>query len=134
MVKQDEKQKLDLLLEKGIITPKEYQYLLKSSGKVEQKKELENKNEVSVGGNVVSFILTIIAIIFILFGTCIMNMAILDGFHRSDAVAVVLMVAWPLFPAALFGWLAHKTKNAGMKWAVIMLVIIALLFLASVMS
>ena len=87
--------------------------------------ELPQEEKNSPGKNIVSFILTIFAIGAILFGTCIMNLAIVDSM-KSDALTGILMVAWPLFPVALFGWIAHKTKNAGIKWAVILLAVVAL--------
>ena len=30
----------------------------------------------------------------------------------------ILTIVWVLFPAVLFGWIANKTKNVGVKWAV----------------
>ena len=87
--------------------------------------ELPQEEKNSPGKNIVSFILTIFAIGAVLFGTCIMNLAIVDSM-KSDALTGILMVAWPLFPVALFGWIAHKTKNAGIKWAVILLAVVAL--------
>ncbi|MBR6412608.1 MAG: hypothetical protein IKS41_05565 [Alphaproteobacteria bacterium] len=90
---------------------------------------VKNGKENSVTKNIVSFILTIFAIGAVLFGTCIMNLAIVDGM-RSDALTGVLMIAWPLFPVVLFGWIAHKTKNDGMKWATIFLAVVALLVIS----
>ena len=91
----------------------------------------KNGKENSVAKNIVSFILTIIAIGVVLFGTCIMNLAIVD--HR-EFLTVPLIIAWPLFPVVLFGWIAHKTKNAGMKWAVIILAVGALFVVATMMG
>lgn len=130
MVKQVDKQKLDSLLEAGAITPKEYGYLLKDAG-LKDREKFEKREKPSLGKNILSFILTIIAIGVVLFGTCIMNLAIVD--HR-EYLTLPLIIAWPLFPVVLFGWIAHKTKNAGMKWAVIFLAIGALLVAAMSMG
>ena len=130
MVKQVDKQKLDSLLEAGAITPKEYGYLLKDAG-LKDREKFEKREKPSLGKNILSFILTIIAIGVVLFGTCIMNLAIVD--HR-EFLTVPLIIAWPLFPVVLFGWIAHKTKNAGMKWAVIILAVGALFVAATMMG
>ena len=90
-----------------------------------EKKSLVSENV----KNILSFILTIIAIGLILCGTCIMNIAIVYG-TSLKGLATPLMIVWPLFPLVLFGWIAHKTKNAGMEWAVIIWAIGALLFVA----
>ena len=132
MVKQIDVKKLEILLEKGVITNAEYDYLF---SKMEKGKEIdfsqyEEKSD-SVAKNILSFILTIIAIGVVLFGTCIMNLAIVD--HR-EYLTLPLIIAWPLFPVVLFGWIAHKTKNAGMKWAVIFLAVGALLVAAMSMG
>ena len=118
-----DQEKLESLLAKGIITQEEFDHLQKQ----------RRGEKPSLGKNILSFILTIIAIGVVLFGTCIMNLAIVEGM-RSDALTGVLMVAWPLFPVVLFGWIAHKTKNAGMKWAVIFLAVGALLVAAMSMG
>ena len=118
-----DQEKLESLLAKGIIKQEEFDHLQKQ----------RRGEKPSLGKNILSFILTIIAIGVVLFGTCIMNLAIVDGM-RSQALTGVLMVAWPLFPVVLFGWIAHKTKNAGMKWAVIFLAVGALLVAAMSMG
>ncbi len=118
-----DQEKLESLLAKGIITQEEFDHLQKQ----------RNGEAPSLGKNILSFILTIIAIGVVMFGTCIMNIAIVEGM-RSDALTGVLMVAWPLFPVVLFGWIAHKTKNAGMKWAVIFLAVGALFVAATMMG
>ena len=97
----ENKDNLEELLKKVLITQEEYEHLM----------EERNGKTSSPGKNIVSFILTIFAIGAVLFGTCIMNLAIVDSM-KSDALTGILMVAWPLFPVALFGWIAHKTKNA----------------------
>ena len=109
------KDNLETLFKKGLITQEEYEHLMAG----------RDGRTSSPGKNIVSFILTIFAIGAVLFGTCIMNLAIVDSM-KSDALTGILMVAWPLFPVALFGWIAHKTKNAGIKWAVILLAVVAL--------
>ena len=134
MVKKIDVKKLDILLEKGIITNAEYDYLF---SKIEKGKEIDfsqyEEESGSVAKNILSFILTIIAIGAVMFGTCIMNIAIVEGM-KSDALTLPLIIAWPLFPVVLFGWIAHKTKNAGMKWAVIFLAVGALLVAAMSMG
>lgn len=114
-------EKLESLLEKGIITQEEFDHLQRQ----------RNGEKPSVAKNILSFILTIIAIGVVLYGTCIMNLAIVD--HRKY-LTVPLIIAWPLFPVVLFGWIAHKTKNAGMKWAVIILAVVALFVAATMMG
>ena len=77
--------------------------------------------------NIISFILTIIAIVVVLFGTCLVNLAIID--HR-EYLTVPLLIAWPLVPLVLFGWIAYKTKNAGVFWAIIFLIAAGLFIVA----
>jgi ABC-type multidrug transport system permease subunit len=132
MVKQTDVKELDILLKSGIITNAEYAYLF---SKIEKGKKIdfsqyEEKSD-SVAKNILSFILTVIAIGVVLFGTCIMNLAIVD--HR-EYLTIPLIIAWPLFPIVLFGWIAHKTKNTGMKWAVIILVVGALFVIAGLVG
>ena len=115
-------EKLESLLEKGIITQEEFDHLQRQ----------RNGEKPSLGKNILSFILTIFAIGAVMFGTCLMNLAIVNGM-RSDVLTGVLMVVWPLFPVVLFGWIAHKTKNAGMKWAVIILATGALFVAATIL-
>ena len=114
---------LESLLKKGIITQEEFEHLQKQ----------RNGEETAVASNVVSFILTIFAICAVLYGTCMVNLAIVEGM-KLRALTGILMVAWPLFPVVLFGWIAHKTKNAGMKWAVIFLAVGALAVAAMMMG
>ena len=109
------------LLEKGIIiTQEELDHL--------QRQRNEEKSD-SVATNILSFILTVIAIGAVMFGTCLMNVAIVHGMSL-EGLTTPLMIVWLLFPVVLFGWIAHKTKNAGMEWAVIILAIGALLVVA----
>ena len=109
------------LLEKGIIiTQEELDHL--------QRQRNEEESD-SVVTNILSFILTVIAIGAVMYGTCLMNIAIVYG-TSLKGLTTPLMIVWLLFPLVLFGWIAHKTKNAGMEWAVIIWAIGALLFVA----
>ena len=42
---------------------------------------------------------------------------------ETDSI-FILTIVWVLFPAVLFGWIANKTKNVGVKWAVRFLILI----------
>lgn len=116
-----DQEKLESLLAKGIITQEEFDHL--------QRQRNEEESD-SVVTKILFFILTVIAIGLILCGTCIMNIAIVYGMSLGECLTILLMIVWLLFPLVLFGWIAHKTKNAGMKWAVIIWAIGALLFVA----
>ena len=110
--------RLEHLLKDGVITQEEYEELkARRDGTVSSK-----------GKNVASFFLTILGIIAVLFGTCILNMGIVEG-TRSKSLMSVLIVLWPLFPVVLFSWLAYKKKSKGMFLAVLFFVIIGLLIL-----
>ena len=115
-----DQEKLESLSAKGIITQEELDHL--------QRQRNEEESD-SVVTKILFFILTVIAIGLILCGTCIMNIAIVHGMSLKG-LTTPLMIVWPLFPVVLFGWIAHKTKNAGMEWAVIIWAIGALLFVA----
>lgn len=81
------------------------------------------KEKPSLGKNILSFILTIIAIGAVLFGTCLLNLQILEPFEETmfmQYLVWLIIIIWLVFPIFLFGRMAHKTKNAGMKWAVIL--------------
>ena len=122
MVNQYKKDKLDDLLRKGYITQKEYDVLLK---------ELENPPKTG-GSIVISVILTIFSIISVLYGTCLVNMFVIES-TRSEKLIVPLSILWILSPIFLFIWRAHKTKNSttkkGIKRALTIIGIIVLLIL-----
>lgn len=83
---------------------------------------VKKEKTASLGKNILSFILTIIAIGAVLFGTCLLNLQILepfDGVFMQYFIWIIIII-WLSFPIFLFGRMAHKTKNAGMKWAVIL--------------
>ena len=75
-----EQEKLESLQAKGIITQEEFDYLQKQ----------RRGEKISLAKNILSFILTIIAVGMIMFGTCIMNLAIVEEM-KSDVLTGILM-------------------------------------------
>ena len=92
---------------------------------------VKNKDKIAIVKNIISFIFTVVAIGIIMFGTCFLNMSIVD---HNEYLIVPLIIIWPLFPLILFAWIAYKTKNAGIKWAVIALSLGALFLLAEMLG
>lgn len=139
MVKENdiEIEKINTLLNKGIITKEEYDYLLqvRKSGNtnIPERYVQEYEQDDSMGKKIVSFILTIIGMGVVLFGTCLFNLVITNG-GKNASLTNFLFIAWPLFPIVLFGIIAAKTKNKGMKWAVIFTILSGLIGLLGMLN
>lgn len=123
MVKQTDVKELDILLGNGIITNAEYAYLFSKIEKDKKNDFSQYDEESLLGKNILSFILTIIAIGAFVFGTCLLNLQILEPVEETmfvEYLGWLIFIIGLVFPIFLFGRMAHKTKNAGMKWAVIL--------------
>lgn len=107
-------EKLESLLEKGIITQEEFDHIQNN----------RNSTTRSVRKNIFSFIATIFAIISILAGTCVLNLSIVNAI-KSEALILILSIVWVLFPFILFKHSSHKSNDTGMKWAAYTWLIIA---------
>lgn len=126
MVSEDkELKKIKTMLAQGIITQAEYTYLLES-----KKAPRPQKQKVPVQKSIFSFFLTLLGIAAVLFGTCIFNIAITNA-GKIESAVIILTFVWPLVPLILFGLIAVKTKNPGIKWGVILFgLLVLLIFLA----
>lgn len=139
MVKENniEIEKINTLLNKGIITKEEYDYLLQvrktGNTNIPEQYVQEDEQDDSIGKKIISFILTIIGIGVILFGTCWLNFGLVES-SKNEWLTWILIIAWPLFPIVLFGIIAKKTKNKGMKWAVIFTLLSGLLGLLGMLN
>ena len=100
--------------------------------KVITQEEFDDMERETLFGNIVSFILSIVAIGCILFGSCIVNIYIVQSTNMLEGgVSLYILIGiWLLFPVILFGWIANITKNKGVKWATILLGIITFLIAA----
>lgn len=74
--------------------------------------------------NIIAFILSIITISVILYGTCLLNMTIAEGLDFT----ICLIIIWPLLPIIIFSRIAKKTKLQGVKIAVRVTIVLAIIY------
>ena len=74
--------------------------------------------------NIIAFILSIITISVILYGTCLLNMTIAEGLDLT----IYLIIIWPLLPIIIFSRIAKKTKLQGVKIAVNVTIVLAIFY------
>lgn len=78
----------------------------------------------SVAKGALGFILTFIGIPVVLFGTCLLNLAIYDGGKVNEAVLTVIWLGFPVVLCLIIAWL---TKNIWVVYGLLCFILVVLI-------
>ncbi|MBP5534877.1 MAG: hypothetical protein J6Y03_05175 [Alphaproteobacteria bacterium] len=137
------REKLETLLTEGKITQEQYEFLSELKKERMEKDSIQKSDQdklrhllaekavtfdeyillsqrqhkerpLSTGKKIVSVILTLLAIGAVLWGTCILNVAIVSSTEAWELIAP-LSIIWIAFPIFLIIRIARRTKSASVK-------------------
>ena len=96
-----------------------------------QKRQSEEKSEPeepsyakTLVKGVLGFVLTFIGIPIVLFGTCLLNLAIYDGGKVNEAVLTVIWLGFPVVLCLIIAWL---TKNIWVVYGLLCFILVVLI-------